>query len=242
MRFDPVRPRCIKAPESRPWCVRVVRLWTEPAPGGGRAGGPYGGRVRWDALFADLEAQLHAAAAPSDEEVAGLVRAEVARTDLADRLRAHVGAPVALCLLDGSWVRGVVLEAAPQWLLLDEGGAALGAAAPGAAVHPVLVPLAALERVGGLGRAVAAPAGVVEARLGLGAALRGLARDRAPVALALASGRVGGTIDRVGADHLDLAVHPAGEARRAAAVTEVVAVPFAAVLAVRSTGGQPARR
>ena len=41
----------------------------------------------------------------------------------------------------------------------------------------------------------------------------------------------------VGADHLDLAVHPAGEARRPGLVSEVVAVPFRALLAVRSAPG-----
>jgi len=191
--------------------------------------------VRWDALFADLEGQLDAALG---DDVAELVRAEVARTELGDRLRAHVGAPLALALLDGQWVRGVVLQAAPQWVLLAEGEAVGGPAAPGPVATgsggQVLVPLAALERVTGLTRSVAAPTGQVARRLGLGAALRGLSRDRAAVVLELRGARVSGTIDRVAADHLDLAVHPVGEQRRPEAVTEVVAVPFAAVLAVRS--------
>ena len=188
--------------------------------------------MRWDALFADLEAQMHAANAP-DEEVAGLVRAEVGRTELADRLRGQLGAAVALQLADGQWLRGTVVEAAPQWLLLAESE---GAQHPGG--PEALVPLTALDRVSGLTRAVAAPAGEVERRLGLGAALRGLARDRAPVVLLLRSGPLPGTVDRVGADHLDLAAHPAGEARRAGLVTDVVAVPFAALLAVRSAAGR----
>ena len=188
----------------------------------------YRDHVRWDSLFADLEAQL-AAAAESPGALDGLVRAEVARTELADRLRAHLGAPVGLRLLDGQWLRGLLLEAAPQWALLSDG--------EGGAGRQVLVPLTALERVSGLSRAVAAPAGVVERRLGLGPALRALARDRLGVSLLLVSGGVTGTIDRVGADHVDLAVHPAGEARRPELVSEVVAVPFAALLAVRSAPG-----
>jgi hypothetical protein len=181
--------------------------------------------VRWDSLFADLEAQLDAAA-DSSGVLDGLVRAEVARTELADRLRAHVGTPVGLRLLDGQWLRGAVVEAAPQWVLVTDGD--------GGGERQVLVPLGALERVAGLSRAVAAPAGAVERRLGLGPALRALARDRVGVALLLAGSTVTGTIDRVGADHLDLAVHPAGEARRPGLVSEVVAVPFRALLAVRS--------
>ncbi len=207
-----------------------------------RAG--YRPRVRWDALFADLEAQMHATDA-SDEEVAGLVRAEVGRTELADRLRAHLGVVVALQVTGGQWWHGAVLEAAPQWLLLDQSGPALGSGpgtrfgAGGAggvsgATRQVLVPLPALQRITGLGAAVAPPAGTVERRLGLGSALRALARDRIAVVVALASGEVAGTIDRVAADHLDLAVHPVGEARRPSAVTDVVALPFHAVLAVRS--------
>ena len=43
-----------------------------------------------------------------------------------------------------------------------------------------------------------------------------------------------GTIDRVGADHLDLAEHGRGELRRAAAVRQVRLVPLAALVAVRS--------
>ena len=49
----------------------------------------------------------------------------------------------------------------------------------------------------------------------------------------LASGEVHGTIDRVGRDHVDLAVHDRGEPRREGAVREVRIVPLAALLLVR---------
>jgi hypothetical protein len=188
----------------------------------------YGERVRWEQLFADLEAQLAGAGAERGL-VADLERAEVARTPLADRIRAHAGAEVRLRLRDGSALAGIVVEAAPAWLLLREGA------------QDVLVPAAALAGVSGLSRAVAPPAGQVARRLGLGEALRALARDRTPVRLLLDGGAVTGTVDRVGADHLDLAEHPVEELRRAAAVRGVLAVPFAVVLAVRSTAaaGEP---
>jgi hypothetical protein len=45
-----------------------------------------------------------------------------------------------------------------------------------------------------------------------------------------------GTFDRVAADHVDLAEHPAGEARRAGAVRQVRLLPLAALGAIRSGG------
>jgi len=65
-----------------------------------------------------------------------------------------------------------------------------------------------------------------------GRVLRDLCRRRA-VDLVLAAGEVHGTIDRVGRDHVDIAVHERGEARRPGAVREVRIVPFATLQLVR---------
>jgi hypothetical protein len=185
--------------------------------------GTYRGRVRWDALFDDLEAQLaREQAAELAAVVAERCRAGWASTSLADRLRAHVGAPVRLLLDGGHRVSGTCTDAAVEWLAVDEG------------VCAALVPVAAVAAVSGLGRPVAEPAGQVLRRLGLGHALRALARDRAGVRLVTSAGELAGTIDRVGADHLDLAEHSAGEARRPDAVRAVQAVPFSALRVVRS--------
>jgi len=75
--------------------------------------------------------------------------------------------------------------------------------------------------------------GQVFARLGLGSALRGIARDRLPVQVVLTDGSVlAGTLDRVGSDFVELTEH--GEVRRRGEVTGVRTVPFVAIALLRS--------
>lgn len=183
--------------------------------------------VRWQALFDDLEAQLDAAdAAELAGEVAERARAAYARTTAADRLAAAVGGPPVRLLLAGGTAAGGVADAGEDWLLLhDEAGG------------ESLVPLAAVLAVTGLPpRAALVERGAVTRRLDLRWALRGLARDRTGVRVVLRDGTaLDGTLDRVGADHLELAEHPAGEARRTGAVGSRRLVPLAAVALVRST-------
>jgi hypothetical protein len=66
-------------------------------------------------------------------------------------------------------------------------------------------------------------------------ALRGIARDRSVVRIDLTGtdGALDGTIDRVGADFVDVAEHPPGEPRRRGNVRSSVLVPTAAIAAVR---------
>ena len=184
--------------------------------------------MRWQALFDDLEAQLAAAqAAELTAEVAERTRREAALVRLVDRLRAAEGALVAVCLPGAGVLRGRLLDAGADWLLVDEGSG-----------REVLVPLAAVLGVTGLDARSAAPDdGPVAKRLDLRWALRGLARSRSGVALGLVDGTlVTGTLDRVAKDHLDLAEHGLGEGRRAAAVRRVRLVPLSAVALVRSNG------
>jgi hypothetical protein len=184
--------------------------------------------VRWQALFDDLEAQAEQlAAAELHAEVADRTRREYALLRVVDRLREAEGHPVAVTVWGAGVVHGRLLDAGTDWLLLEESGG-----------REVLVPLAAVLGVTGAGGRTATPGreGEVGRRLDLRWALRGLARDRAGVGVVLRDGStVSGTLDRVGADHIDVAEHPPGEARRAAAVRQVRLVPVQALALLRST-------
>lgn len=170
--------------------------------------------VRWETLFADLEARLDAAQAQERlADVAERTRAERAAVLLADRWRAATGAELTLRLRGGEAVRGEVVDAAASWVLLR-----------GARQH--LVPAAAVVTVAGLPPAVAAPAGTVARRLGLGHALRAVARDRSVVHVVTVGGAVDGRVDAVGADHVDVALAYADSGRPTGAV---VTVPFDAL-------------
>lgn len=182
--------------------------------------------MRWQQLFEDLEAQFDAAqAAELAGEVAERSRREAALLCLADRLRPAVGAPVGVSLPGAGLLRGRLLDAGADWLLLEEPGG-----------RQVLVPLEAVLGVTGVGARSAVPDdSPVTKRLDLRWALRGLARSRTGVGLGLVDGSVvTGTLDRVGVDHLDLAEHAPGEARRAGAVRQVRLVPLPAIALVRS--------
>src|SRR5690242_15230045 len=159
-----------------------------------------------------------------EADVADRGRAERAALTLADRLRGHVGAALAVRMLDGDRARARLVDVGADWLLLDDGGS-------------VVVPVAAVAGVEGLSRMAVTDGGALARRATLGVVLRRLARDRAPVRVALLGGdALSGTIDRVGADHLDLALHAADEARRPATVRGVLVVRLAALASVRSAG------
>ena len=176
--------------------------------------------MRWTYLFADLEAQAAGLAdAELDGEVAERSRIEAGRLTLVARLRGSLGHPVALRCAGAGPCSGRLDQVGADWLLVaEESGAEM------------LVPLRSLLCVGGLGRHSAMPVPAPRVELGLRVVLRGVARDRAPVRLVLTDGTpVDGTIDRVGADYLEVAEHPAGEPRRPGRVRGVRTVPLPAV-------------
>jgi hypothetical protein len=183
-------------------------------------------RVRWDALFADLEAQLDAAYAEERTgEVAERTRREVGRLRLVDRLRAARGREVVVRLQGAGALQGRVADVGADWVLLEEPG---GGAA--------LLALATVLVLSGTGPRSEQPGseGEVERRFDLRFALRKLVRDRTVVDVTLVDGTlITGTLDRVAADHVELAQHARDEPRRAAAVRQVLLLPVAAVALVR---------
>ncbi len=180
--------------------------------------------MRWEKLFADLEAQAAGEErAALEAEVADRARRETARLRIVDRLRAaqSTGAVVTVEVRGSGSFDARVSAVGSDWLLLAVGAAEL------------VVPVAALEGIRGLGGVSADPGseGLVDARLGLGHALRAVARDRSEVVVTTVSGvSLSGTIDRVAQDYLELMEHPAGEPRSRAGLK---LVPFTALAAVR---------
>ena len=182
--------------------------------------------MRWEQLFTDLEAQFAGQAAADDRlELPSRTRAESGRVRLADRLRGALGTPVSLRCPGVGELAGRLADVGVDWVLLVDAGE-----------REVLVAARAVAAVAGLTAVTAAEEeGAVDRHLDLRRALRGLARDRAAVQCLLADGGVlTGTIDRVGAEFLELAEHPLDEPRRRGAVTGVRAVALPAVVAVRT--------
>jgi len=182
--------------------------------------------MRWQQLFGDLQAQFEAEETAAEQaESASRTRAEVGALGIGDRLRGALGSPLVLGCLGAGPVAGVLVDVGADWLLLEDDGARQTlVASAGRAPTPI-----------GRRTIVDESAGLVRARLDLRRALRGLARDRSAVQIVLDDGSVlSGTLDRVGADYVELAEHPADLPRRAEAVQGVRAVVIAGIAVVRT--------
>jgi hypothetical protein len=181
--------------------------------------------MRWEELFGDLEGQFDAAeSAELATEVADRTRREISTLRFVDRLRPAIGRPIDVRLRGASTVGGRLAALGPDWFLVAQTG-----------TRETLVATHAVLSIGGLAAQSASPMseGVVAARLDFPFALRTISRDRSPVAISLVDGsQVSGTIDRVGADFIEVAEHAAGEVRRRAAVQSVRTYPIVAVAAV----------
>jgi hypothetical protein len=181
--------------------------------------------VRWEELFADLEAQWEAAAAAETAaEISDRTRRELARLRLEDRARAALGAAVQVGVGADIVVDGTLSAAGAGWILVRS------------AQGESLIPVTGITWIVGLGSYATDPdtLATVDSRLDLGYILRALVRDRAAVTVVgRDGGTLTGTIDRAGADAIDLAEHPSDEPRRPGAVRAVRTVPHTAIALIR---------
>lgn len=182
--------------------------------------------MRWDDLFADLDAQaLELERAERAAEVEERARIEVGALALLDRLRPAVGTRLRVHCQAAVDVTGVLCRVGSDWVLIDEGDG-----------REAVVAARSIVTVDGLRRGSAAPGctGPVESRLGIGHALRGIARDRSVARLYLSdSSIVDGTLDRVGRDFVEATLHSSGEPRRAGDQRQLRLVALVALVALR---------
>jgi hypothetical protein len=195
--------------------------------------------MRWDNLFDDLEGQLEQELSAEELDVrAEEERLRLGRLSLRDRIvavaEAQDAAGIRLLLADGTSHTVKPQTFGRDWLsatLLSDSTHAPQAIVPMTAIASVV-----FTRAQAAVSLSATPSELSQtslpARLTLSFVLRDLCRRRVAVDVSTVTGLQHGTIDRVGRDHLDLAVHEMGEARRETAVRELRAIPLTQLLLV----------
>lgn len=190
--------------------------------------------MTWETLFDDLASGLETeweyerAAREAERQ-----RLRIAQLPQHARLTmlAEAREPVTASLRDGRVLTGELLGTGADWIALRP------THSPGLAVLPEAAVVSLAATADALRASIPAsdapePSGLT-ARMTFGYIARDLARRRVPVLLHADGGfKHHGTIDRAGADHLDLAVHDREVARRASAVRAVHIVAFARVVSV----------
>ena len=206
--------------------------------------------MRWDNLFDDLEGQLeHELHAEEIDLRAEEERLRLGRLSLRNRLTSLARAPgvgteprtgagtgtgvLRIVLAMGETITVRPTTFGRDWLagdLLDSVSAGSQCVLPLAAVAGVV--LRRGEIPVSLGTEPESAARVVD-RIGLAFVLRDLCRRRSNVEVHTRAGVLPGTIDRVGRDHIDLALHAPGTLRREAEVHQYRIVPVAEIQLVR---------
>lgn len=199
--------------------------------------------MRWDNLFDDLESQLeHGLTAEEIDLQAEEERLRLARMSLRERIlslyesgEASGSSTIRMQLIGGATIVVRPLSFGKDWFsaeLVEEAQRHSQCIVPLAAVAGLLL---GREQVRFSLLASSGPESGrgLSARLGVAFVLRDLCRRRRAIELHLAEGVVHGTIDRVGRDHLDLAVHEPGSPRRENEVSHYRVIPLGQVLLVR---------
>lgn len=195
-------------------------------------------RMRWDHLFDDLAGQLeHELQSEESDLRLEEERLRLGRLPLRERLAVLKASSdpalsrVRLRLRTGETHEVRLVTVGRDWLAGDIDGGSGGSQA--------IVPLSAVDSLvvtqqqADVSLDPLATTSELAARLGVAFLLRDLCRRRSPVTVVTATGSATGTIDRVGRDHLDLAVHDLEVPRRSSAVEHVRVVAFDQLLLVR---------
>ncbi|KQQ50325.1 hypothetical protein [Plantibacter sp. Leaf314] len=192
--------------------------------------------MRWDSLFDDLAGQLDDELEADDAgvrlEAERLRRGRLTVRDRVLALQTDLGTDEALVveLVDGSTWRLRVRSVGKDWLQASVGTRDR---------QEVIVPLSAVAAVAltqtqvdwSLDEVASHEPRLLD-RLTIAFLLRDLARRRSGVFVRTRSGRWAGTIDRVGRDHLDLAVHEPGSVRRTRDVEQIRLIAFSELVVV----------
>jgi hypothetical protein len=180
--------------------------------------------MRWQELFADLEAQARSLERADEEaELSDRIRGEIARVTLMNRLRAQVAHQVTLSIQGVGDLTGRLQRTGADWILLETG-------------EEVIVPLPAVMALRDLPPDAVSPesVGTAAGALRLTSVLRATAKDRSAVIVTRLDGRsMAGTPDRVGADFVDLALHDLGDTPRRTDVRSRATLSLAAIACVR---------
>jgi hypothetical protein len=199
--------------------------------------------MRWDKLFEDLESQLEQELTSEELDLeAEEERLRLSRLSVRDRIAAlsdrparPASDPFGVTLNSGLRLTLRMVTCGRDWFsadVIDDSARHAQCIVPIASLAGVSLTRAQVEATLVAPASDAAPT-PLSARLSLAFVLRDLCRRRRAVDLVLTAGELHGTLDRVGRDHVDVALHEPGQTRRESEVRELRVVPFAALQLIR---------
>lgn len=163
-----------------------------------------------------------------DQDAAELTRGYQSELTMMDRLRGAVNAPIRLRLGVDDYESLRVAVVGRDWLG--------GETASGSVIVPIMAILSVDSPLSGANAAVSK----LRQAPSLASVMRILSRRREVVQLVGAEGvtLAEGTIDRVGADHVDVAIHAIDERRRSRSVIGYRVIPLSSLAIVRAVSDE----